>query len=217
MGSLVVGHDWVTSLSLFTFIHWRRKWQPTPVFLWGESQGRGAWWAAISGVAQSWTWLKRLSSSSSFPRSSKGLQSSLAIPLPTTSPLPPSPGSPREDQSLSCDVVMSPPQSLMSGAPGQSLVDPGALLKCQSVQFSSVAQSCPTLCDPMNRSTPGLPVHHHLPEFIQTHVHWGGDAIQPSHPLSSPSSPAPNPSQHQSLFQWVDSSHEVAKVLEFQL
>ena len=84
-------------------------------------------------------------------------------------------------------------------------------------QFSSVAQSCLTLCDLMNRSTPGLPVHHQLPEFTQTHVHWVGDAIQPSHPLSSPYPPAPNPSQHQSLFQWVNSSHEVAKVLEFQL
>ena len=86
-----------------------------------------------------------------------------------------------------------------------------------SVQFSSVTQSCPTLCDPMNRSTPGLPVHHQLPEFTQTHVHRVGDAIQPSHPLSSPSPPAPTPSQDQSLFQWLNSSHEVAKVLEFQL
>ena len=68
-----------------------------------------------------------------------------------------------------------------------------------SVQFSSVTQSCPTLCDPMNCSTPGLPVHHQLPEFTQTHVHQVGDAIQPSHPLSSPSPPAPNPSQHQSF------------------
>ena len=84
-------------------------------------------------------------------------------------------------------------------------------------QFSSVAQSCPTLCDPMNCSTPGLPVHHQLPEFTQTHVHWVSDAIQPSHPLSSPSPPAPNPSQHQSLFQWVSSLDQVAKVLEFQL
>ena len=73
-----------------------------------------------------------------------------------------------------------------------------------SVQFSSIAQSCPTLRDPMNRSTPGLPVHHQLPEFTQTHIHRVSDAIQPSHPLSSPS-PAPNPSQHQSLFQWVNS------------
>ena len=71
--------------------------------------------------------------------------------------------------------------------------------KYNSVQFSSVAQSCPTLCNPMNRSTPGLPVHHQLLEFTQTHVHRVGDAIQPSHPLSAPSPPAPNPSQHQSF------------------
>ena len=75
-------------------------------------------------------------------------------------------------------------------------------LKSHSVQFSSVAQSCPTLCDPMNCSIPGLPVHHQLLEFTQTHVHQVSDAIQSSHPLSSPSSHAPNPSQHQSLFQW---------------
>ena len=88
------------------------------------------------------------------------------------------------------------------------------------MQFSSVQFSCrvcPTLCNPMNRSTPGLPVHHHLSDFTQTHVHRVGDAIQQSHPLSSPSSPAANPSQHQGLFQWVNSSHEVTKVLEFQL
>ena len=82
--------------------------------------------------------------------------------------------------------------------------------------LSSVTKSCPTLCNPINFSMPGLPVHHQLPEFTQTHVHGVGDAIQPSHPLSSPSRPAPNPSQHQSLFQWVNSSHEVAEVLEFQ-
>ena len=81
--------------------------------------------------------------------------------------------------------------------------------------FSSVAQSCPTLCNPMYHNTPGVPVHHQLPESTQTHVHRVSDAIQPSHPLSSPSPPAPNPSQHQGLFQWVNSSHEVAKVLEF--
>ena len=91
------------------------------------------------------------------------------------------------------------------------------LEKKESVQFSSVAQSCLTLCDPMNCSMPGLPVHHQLPEFTQTHVHQVSDAIQPSHPLSSPFPPAPNSSQHQSLFQWVNSSQEVAKVLEFQL
>ena len=83
-----------------------------------------------------------------------------------------------------------------------------------SVQFSSTV--CPILCDPMNRSTPDLPVHHQLPEFTQTQVHRVSDAIQPSHPPPSPSPLSPNPSQHQSLFQWVNSSHEVAKVLEFQ-
>ena len=86
-------------------------------------------------------------------------------------------------------------------------------------QFSSVQFSHSVVSDslrPMNRSTPGLPVHHQLPELTQTHAHRVGDAIQPSHPLSSPS-PVPNPSQHQGLFQWVSSSHEVAKVFEFQL
>ena len=78
----------------------------------------------------------------------------------------------------------------------------------KTVQFSSVAQSCPTLCDLMNHSTPGLPVHHQRPKFTQTRVHRVIDVIQPSHPRSSPSLPAPNPSQHQSLFQWVNSSHE---------
>ena len=86
-----------------------------------------------------------------------------------------------------------------------------------SVQFSSIAQSCPTLCDPINRSTPGIPVHHQLWEFTQTHVHRVSDAIQPSHPLPSPFPPAPHPSQHQGIFQWVSSSHQVANVLEFQL
>ena len=86
-----------------------------------------------------------------------------------------------------------------------------------SVQFSSVTQLCPTLCDPYNRSTPGLLVHQQLPGLTQTHVRWVGNAVQPSHPLSSPFPPAPNPFRHQSLFQWVDSSHQVAKVLEFQL
>ena len=86
----------------------------------------------------------------------------------------------------------------------------------QLVQFSSVAQSCSTLCDPMNCNMPGIPLHHQLLEFTQTDVHQVGDAIQPSHSLLSPSPPAPNPSQHQGLFQWVNSLHEVAKVLEFQ-
>ena len=87
----------------------------------------------------------------------------------------------------------------------------------QAISFSLVALSCPTLCNPMNRSTLGLSVHHQLPEFTQTCVHWIGDAIQPSHPVSSPSPPALNLSQHHDLFKWVSSSHQVTKVLEFQL
>ena len=87
-------------------------------------------------------------------------------------------------------------------------------LEIQRIQFNSVAHSCPTLCDPMNHSRPGLPVHHQLLESTHTHVHRVGDAIQPSHPLSSPS-PALNLSQHQGLFQWISSLHQMAKVLEF--
>ena len=91
------------------------------------------------------------------------------------------------------------------------------LIILSSVQFSSVTQSCLTLCNPMNHSTPGLPVHHQLPQSTQTHVHWVSDAIQPSHPLLSPSPPALNLSQHQGLYRWARYSHQVAKVLEFQL
>ena len=83
----------------------------------------------------------------------------------------------------------------------------------EGFQFTSVSQLCPTLCDPMNHSMPGFPVHHQLPESTQTHVHWVGDAIQPSHPLVSPSPPALNLSHHQGLFKWVSSSHQVAKTL----
>ena len=91
------------------------------------------------------------------------------------------------------------------------------LHKSNSVQLSSVAQSCPTLCDPMDCSMPGLPVHHQLLALTQTHIHWVSDAIQPSHPLSSTSPPAFNLSQHWGLFQWGTSSSQVAKVLELQL
>ena len=90
-------------------------------------------------------------------------------------------------------------------------------LKFFQLQFSSFTQFCPTLSNPMNHSTPGLLVHHQLPDSTQTHAHRVGDAIQPSHPPSSPSPPVPNLSQHQGLFKWVNSSHEAAKVLEFQL
>ena len=86
-----------------------------------------------------------------------------------------------------------------------------------SVQFSSVTQSCPTLCDPMDCSMQGLPIHHQLQKFTQTHGYWVSDAIQQSHPLLSPSPPAFNLSQHQGLFQWFSSLHQVTKVLQFQL
>ena len=98
------------------------------------------------------------------------------------------------------------------------LCDPQEVSQDHSwVQISSVTQSCPTLCDPTDYSIPGLLVHHQLPEFTQTHVQWIADAIQPSHPLLSPSPPAFNLSHHQVLFKWVSSSHQLAKVLEFQL
>ena len=95
-----------------------------------------------------------------------------------------------------------------------------AVLNVWSLRFSSVQFSCSVVSNslwPHESQHARPPIHHHLPEFTQTHVHRVGDVIQPSHPLSSPSPPAPNPSQHQSLFLWVNSSHEVAKVLEFQL
>ena len=94
---------------------------------------------------------------------------------------------------------------------------PCSLKYSLSVQFSSVVQSCLTLCDPVNHRTPDLPVHHQLPESTQTHFHWISDAIQPSHSLLSPSPPSLNLSQHQGHFTWVSSLHQVAKVLEFQL
>ena len=118
----------------------------------------------------------------------------------------------------SCSVAKSCPAPCNTrdcNMPGVSVLH--HLPEFASVQFSSVAQSCPTLCNPMDCSTPGLPVHHQLPESTQTHIHWVGDVISPSHPLSSPFPPALNLSQCQGLFQWVNSSHQVAKVLEFQL
>ena len=95
----------------------------------------------------------------------------------------------------------------------QGYGEEGTLVQC----YCSVSKSCPTICNPMNCSTPGFPVPHNLPEFAQTHVYWVGDAIQPSHPLSSPSPPAFNLPQHQDLFKWVGSSLQVAKVLMLQL
>ena len=96
------------------------------------------------------------------------------------------------------------------------IVASSILTSLSSIQLSQ-SVSCPTLCDPMDWSTPSFPVHHQLPELAQTHIHWVSDAIQPSHPLLSPSPPAFNLFQHQSLFKWVSSLYQVAKVLEVQL
>ena len=126
----------------------------------------------------------------------------------------PNPGLESRSPALQADSLPSePPVTVFDNCNPKQLaycLYPRSIINCWrkaltldflSVQFSSVPHSCPTLCDPKNRSTPGLPVHHQLPEFTQTHVHRVSDAVQPSHPLSSPSPPAPNPSQHQSLFQ----------------
>ena len=110
-----------------------------------------------------------------------------------------SPGQNTGVGSLSLLQGIFPTQGSNPGLPHCRQSHKGGMCMCQSV--SSVTQLCPTLCDPINHSTPGLPVHHHLPEFTQTHVHQVSDAIQPSHPLSSPFPPVHNPSQHQSLFQ----------------
>ena len=104
-------------------------------------------------------------------------------------------------RSFDCFPAMPCRYNLSEAALSGSMKQDLNYLPRNSVQFSSVAQSCLTLCDPTNRSMPGLPVHHQLPEFIQTHVHQVGDAMQPSHPLSAPYPSAPNPSQHQDLFQ----------------
>ena len=182
MGSLRVRHDWVTSLSLFPFMHWRRKWQYTPVFLPGESQG----WGSLLGCC---LWGCSESDMTEGPRSSSSheMYGSKSIP-----------------QSINNFYNDS----------GMCVLSE---LEVTRIQLSSVAQSFLTLCDSMECSTPGFLVLHQLLEFAQTHVHWVSDAIQPSHPLSSPSPPDFNLSQNQSLFKRVSSSHQMAKALEFQL
>ena len=160
-----VGHDWATLLSLFTLMHWRRKWQPTPMFLPRESGDGRAWWAAICGAAQSRTRLNWLSSSSS-----------------------------RE-------LFLT---SVFACGWGKYILQHIPCVLCviseteTDTRFSSVQSLIiPTLCRPMDCSTSGFPVHHQLPEPTQTHVHWVGDAIQPSRPLLSPYPSAFNLSQHQ--------------------
>ena len=158
--------------------------------------GTGAWWAAVYGVTQSRTQLTWLSSSSNINQRLEISREATTIRSPfiamknllTTN-----------SESLYSTTKTPNNQKLKKKFffNARNVLSIGITLKfCHSVQFSSVTQSCPTLCDPMNRSTPGLPVHHQLPEFTQTYVHRVGDAIQPSHPLLSPFPPAPNPSQH---------------------
>ena len=181
----------------------------------GILQARTLEWVSIS-FSNAWKWKVKVKSLSRVKL--------LATPWTAAYQAPPSMGFSRQEY-WSGVPLTSPPQELLltKETLKTKFIAWKTLLKTQwhpkyvSVQFSSVTQSCPTLCNLMNHSTPGLPVHHQLPGFIQTHVHRVSDAIQPSHPLSSSSPPAPNPSQHQSLFQRVNSLHEVAKVLEFQL
>ena len=118
---------------------------------------------------------------------------------------------------LAPEWILSKPIHVCSMADLDHQLTSILIFQLKIFQFSSVAQSCPTLCNPMDCSTPGLPVYHQLMEFTQIHVHQVSDAIQPSHPLSSSSPPDLSLSQNQGLFQWVSSSHQVAKVLEFQL
>jgi len=153
-----------------------------------NSMDREAWQATVNGVTKRWTRLKWLSMH--------------ACPPPGDLPNP-------EIKTVS---LMSPALAgrfWASDSPGKP--------KTLCFSFSSVAQSCLTLCNPMDCSTPGFPVHNQLLEFAQPCAHWAGDATQPSNPLSSPSPPAFNLSQHQGLFHWVSCLHQVAKVLEFQL
>ena len=169
----------------------------------------GAWWAAVYGVAQSRTQLKRLSSSK---YKSSGQEGTVRTGRRTTDWFQIKTGVHQGCISLPCFFNLYA-EYIMRNA---GLDEAQAGIK---IQFSSVTQSCLTLCIPMDCSMPGLPVHHQVPDFAQTHVHWVNDAIQPSHPLSSPSPPAPKPSQHQGLFQWVSPLHQVPKVLleEIQL
>ena len=126
-----------------------------------------------------------------------------------------------EGLKLGSDMIKLSCVRITAGCCGENRLktreEAGRSVRNSDIHFSSVTQLCPTPCDPMACSTPGFPMHHHLPELTQTHIHCVGDAILPSHPLSSPSPPALNLSQDQGLFKWVSSSHKMTKVLEFQL
>ena len=175
IGLILFNENYLNDYFIDLFTHfWRRKWQLTPVFLPGETYGQRA---TVQKVAKSQKQLKRLSTHSFIASVITRYLASINTNLQ------------KEDKLKSLFSVLI-------------LLDTFQYpFFFFSFQFSSVAQSYPALCNPMNHSTPGLPVHDQLPEFTQTHVHLVSDAIQPSHPLSSPSPPAPNPSQHQSLFQ----------------
>ena len=162
----------------------------------------GAWWAAVCGVTQSRTRLKRLSSSSS--RAEELMLLNCGVGEDSWESL----GQQGDQTCQSCSML----SFLPTIPPLWCFLMPTCAHR-HSRMFSSVQfiQLCLTLCDPMDCSTPGFPVHHQLPELAKTQVHWVGDAIQPSHPLSSPSPPAFNLFQHQGLFHWVSSSHQVAR------
>ena len=172
----------------------------------------GAWWAAVHGVARSWTRLSDFTFI--FPEMGWLKKPPLKPHLQTQAPYI----SPELYPWKECHLGGSEIKILVHFNP--SSVQPGGRLQAcwmAPVQFSSVAQSCLTPCDPMDYSTPGFPVHHQLPEFTHIHVCWVGDAIQPFQPLSSPSPPTFDLSQHPGLYKWVSSLHQVAKGLEFQL
>ena len=200
-------------------IPWSRKSQPTPGFLPGIFLDKRAWQVAtVQGLTKCQTWLGNwlythtqthiFSTYTLQWEKEKQVLISRALTLGTGIFL----------LSINHFTEQSQETGLLWEHDGSHL---SQLIWMTAASFPvcllSSAQSSPTLCNPMNRSTPGLPVHHKLPEFTQTHAHQVGDAIQPSHPLLSPPPPALNSSQHQGLFQWVNSSHEVAKVLDFQL
>ena len=196
----------------------RREWLPTPVYLQKNSMDRGTWWAIVhefSKVRHDWAnntidhykerfpiqylyfFKNNILQAFLFCTAQLGNQGNLKILYKL-----------RLLKGFSLDI------SICRWAFHERMTS--EMIQFSSVQFNSVAQLCPTLCDAMDWSRTGLPVHQQIPDITQTHVHWVGDAIQPSHPLSSPSLTF-NLSQQQGLFKWVSSSHQVTKVLEFPL
>jgi len=181
-------------IALFFFLPRRRQWHPTPVLLPGKSHGQRAWWAVVHGVAKSQTRLSDFTFAFHF----HALEKEMATHSSVLAWRIPGMGEPRGLPSMGSHRVRHDWSDLAAAAAVfQYLLNQLPA----SVLFSSVTQSCLTLCNPTDCSTPGFPAHHQHPEFAQTHVHQVSDAIQPSHPLPSPSLPAFNLSQHQGLFQ----------------